>query len=78
MFSIGLLSELYRKRKSSEIKRRSVKMIQSKIQGGKWEKIIEYSMNIMWENVKQSNVCIVGLAEGNKSENEVEKYLKRH
>lgn len=35
-------------------------------------------MNIMWENVKQSNVCIVGLAEGNKSENEVEKYLKRY
>ena len=35
-------------------------------------------MNIMWGNVKQSIVCIVGLTEGNKSENEVEKYLKRH
>lgn len=35
-------------------------------------------MNIMWDNIKQSNVCIAGLAEGNKSENEVEKYLKRY
>lgn len=26
-------------------------------------------MNTMWDNITQSNVCIIGLAEGNKSEN---------
>ena len=37
----------------------------------------EDSLRDLWDNIKSTNICIIGVPEGEERENGPEKYLKR-